>query len=137
MGAILDRLTDLARRCGDLSPIAPQVRDVFLLGNRERAMAGTDAAGRPFAPLARSTLKHRHGSGPPQAPTPSAQIITGCEISVQAGPGRLSITQSWPGVRWVEYAISGTRRMPRRDPTGFRDQDKTKVAALMNDYITR
>jgi hypothetical protein len=138
MGRISERLADVARRCGDLTPLADPVRRLFWEGNRAARLAGVDAEGRPFAPLAQSTLKRRKGHGPPLAPEGEAsKIITGYVVQVTAGPGRLTFAGSWPDLDWIQYAADGTRHMPARDPLGFRRQDIDQVRDWMRGYILR
>lgn len=136
MGIIRERLTELAKRCGDLTPIQNDVRQILVNGNRERALAGTNAQGVPFASLAPSTLKHRRGKGPPQAPRGAgSQIVTGYVVQVTAGPGELRIIASWPDLPWIPYHVDGTPHMPARNPMGYRQQDLEKIRALMNGYV--
>jgi hypothetical protein len=132
------QLSELARRCGNLSPLAAPVRQVLVDGNRERALAGTDAQGRAFAPVKASTRKTRGGPGPPLAPRgASSRIVTGYVVAVLAGVGRLTFTGSWPGLPWVEYHRTGTKRMPRRDPFGFRRRDLNRVADMLRKHVFR
>lgn len=138
MGKISERLADIARRGGDLSPLGEPVRRVLWEGNRERALAGENAQGVRFAPLAASTLKHRKGTGPPGAPRgASSRVVTGYVVSVIAAVGRLSFTGSWPGLDWIKYHATGTKRMPQRDPFGFRQRDLDKVRQMLREYVMR
>lgn len=135
---VAERLSDIARRCGDLSPLRDPIRRILVEGNRSRALAGVDAQGQPFAPLAPSTLRRRKGGGPPLAPLYSAsRVVSQYVVDVQAGPGRLSFTGAWPRQRWMEYHHTGTRRMPRRDPYGFRRQDLDAIRPMLNDYVLK
>jgi hypothetical protein len=137
-GKITERLQDIARRCGDLSPLREPIRKILIEGNRQRALAGVDAQGRPFAPLAASTLRYRSGKGPPLAPRfAGSREITGYVLDVQAGVGRLSFAASWPGQPWMEYHATGTRYMPKRSPYGFRQVDLDKIRPMMSDYILK
>ena len=138
MGKLLERLSDIARRAGDLTPLREPIRRILWEGNRDRALAGTDAEGRAFAPLAASTLKHRDGSGPPQAPHGAgSRVVTDYVVDVQAGPGRLSFTGSWPGLAWMIYHIRGTRRMPRRDPLGFTRSTLDRARTLLREHVMK
>lgn len=135
---ITKRIADLARNAADLSPLRDPVRTILVQGNRERALAGTDAQGRRFAPLASSTLKRRKGSGPPLAPRREAsRVVTGYSVNVQAGPGRLTFAASWPGQPWMEYHARGGGRLPRRDSYGFRQQELEKVKDLLRQHIMK
>jgi hypothetical protein len=144
--AITERLSDIARRCGDLSPLREPVRRILIEGNKVRALAGVDAQGRPFAPLAASTLRGSriHGGpvlrrqGPPLAPHyAGSREVTGYTLDIQAGVGRLSFAASWPGQPWMIYHHTGTPRMPRRDPYGFRQQDLDLIRPMMSQYILK
>lgn len=138
MGAIAERLSEIARRCGDLSPLREPVRRLLWEGNRERALAGVDAQGRRYDVLAASTLEHRDGSGPPLAPRgPQSRIVTGYVVDVRAGVGRLSITGSWPELPWVEYHHTGGKRLPRRDPFGWREKDLEACRMLLGEHVLK
>lgn len=141
MGIIRERLADIARRCGDLSPLAEPVRQVLIEDNRERALAGVDADGNPFAPLAPSTVKQRQRmglSGPPQAAHgPQSRVITGYVVDVQAGPGRLSFLGSWPALDWIRYHITGTSRMPQRNPMGFRRAALDRIRGMLRNHVMK
>lgn len=138
MGKIAERLADIARRGGDLSPLAEPIRRVLWEGNKERALAGEDAQGNRFAPLSPATIARRKGNGPPLAPRgASSRIVTGYVVSVLAGIGRLSFTGSWPELDWVQYHADGTKRMPRRDPFGFRQRDLDRVREMVREYVMR
>src|SRR4051812_17458551 len=101
MGAITERLADIARRAGDLSPLGEPVRRALWEGNKERALAGETAQGAKFAAVKASTQKTRGGSGPPLAPRGAAsRIVTGYVVSVVAAVGRLTFTGSWPDLPW-------------------------------------
>jgi hypothetical protein len=145
-GKITERLSDIARRCGDLSPLQEPVRRILIEGNKVRALAGVNAQGVPFAPLAASTLRGSriHGGpvlrrqGPPLAPHyAGSRVVTGYVVNVIAGPGKLSFAASWPSAPWMIYHHTGTRYMPRRDPYGFRKQDLDAIRPLMNQYILK
>lgn len=136
MGRISERIADIARRCGDLSPLQEPVRQVLTEDNTHRALAGIDVQGRPFAPLARSTLLHRRGSGPPLAPrSASSRIVTDYTVQVTTGMGRLTFAASWPGIPWMECHHTGTARMPKRDAYGFRQVALDKIRDMMSGYV--
>lgn len=137
-GGIGRRLSELARRVDDLTPLVAPVRQILIDGNRERSLAGTDAQGRPFAPLAPSTLRSRTGTGPPLAPhRAQSRVVTGYHVDVRTDRGTLTFAASWPDQPWMEYHHTGTPRMPKRDPYGFREQDLERVRALLREHIMR
>lgn len=136
MGALLDRLVEIQQRCNNLAPLASPVITVLRTGNRDRALAGTDAAGTSYAPLAPATLKRRKGTGPPQAPQGEAsRIVTAQTWESDASPGELRLTGSWPSLAWLIYHVQGTSRMPARDPVGFRPQDIKTAKTLLREYV--
>jgi hypothetical protein len=136
-----ERLADLARKCGDLTPLREPVRQVLIQGNRARAVAGTDVEGIPYedyAPLAPSTLRRRRGDGPPLAPRyANSRIVTAYEVDVQVGTGRLSFIGGWPALPWMEYHHTGTARMPRRDPYGFTVKTLEEVRTLLREHYRK
>jgi hypothetical protein len=133
-----ERLADLARKCGDLTPLREPVRQVLIRGNRERSLAGTDAQGRTFAALAAATLKRRRGPGPPLAPLGAqSRVVTAYEVDVQVGTGRLSFIAGWPSLPWMEYHHTGTARMPRRDPYGFTAKTLEDIRTLLREHYRK
>jgi hypothetical protein len=134
--AQVERLADLARKCGDLTPLGPRVRDILVAGNRERSLAGKDVSGENFVALAPSTLARRKGTGPPLAPRgASSREVTAYEVELRVGPGRLDFIAGWPSLPWMNYHILGVpERLPRRDPSGFRVKDLEAVRALLREH---
>jgi hypothetical protein len=137
VGKLSERCAAIARRCGDLSPLAAPVRERLVEGNRAAVLAGVSPDGRPVAPLAASTLKRRRGTGPPRAPRGAAsRVVAGYVVAVDAGPGRLTFTGSWPAFPQVDYLDRGTRRMPPRPTYGFRGEDLDAVRAMLRGHVT-
>jgi len=135
---IAERLSDIAKRCGDLSPLKEPIRQVLWEGNKIRSLRGVDVQGNKFAPLAISTLRNRKGFGPPLAPHWSdSRVVTQYVVNVQAGVGRLSFTGAWPGLYWMEYHQTGTRHMPARPPYGFRKIDIDAIRPMLNSYVMK
>ncbi|MDE2506811.1 MAG: hypothetical protein KGM43_06345 [Planctomycetota bacterium] len=134
-----ERVSELAKRCGDLSPIADPVRRVLFDGNRASRLAGVDFAGRKLAPLAPSTLRKPRSNPTPLIPRgESSRMIAGYVVHVDAGPGRLRFLGSWPSLGvLINYFATGTRFMPRRDPLGFREVDLAEIRTLMRDYVAK
>lgn len=136
MGKLSERCADLARRCGDLSPLQEPIRQRLWEGNRAAVLAGKTPTGAAVAPLKASTLKRRKGNGPPRAPMGAAsRVVAGCVVAVTAGVGRLGFTQSWPGFPEIEYLDSGTKRMAARPTLGFRPEDLDWVRAKLREHI--
>jgi hypothetical protein len=133
-----ERNQQILDRLGRLNEVAEPIKSIFVEGKREQLMAGVSAQGAPFAPLAPSTLRRREGSGAPLVPHGSgSRLITGYVVSVEARRGELAVGASWPGLPWVQYHRTGTRKMPKRDPGGFREQDKAKAVATIVEFIFR
>jgi hypothetical protein len=131
-----ERNKQILGRLENLSPLEGIVRQIMVDGKRDQLLEGRDAQGVPFAPLAQSTLKHRPGPRPPLAPRfAESAIVTGYQVTVQAARGELRITAGWPFLYWVKYHRTGTRRMPRRDPGGFRPADVMDATRRLRDYL--
>lgn len=138
MGKLSQRCSDIARRCGDLSALREPIRKRLWEGNAAAVMAGQTPTGQTVAPLAKSTLKGRKGNGPPRAPRGrSSRVVAGYVVSVDAGPGRLSFTGSWPDFRPVEYLDRGTRRMPARPTLGFRPADLDWIRGRLGEHVMK
>jgi len=138
-GLLRERVADMAKRCGDLTPLAEPVRQRLIEGNREAILQGVSPDGNRVAPLKRSTIKRREGrSGPPRAPGFSnSRVITMYEVKVIAGPQKLTFTGGWPDFEpilgWLD---KGTRKMVARPTMGFRQADLDWVRGEMKAYVT-
>jgi hypothetical protein len=136
MPTILERTKLILARIQDLSAVRPQVEQIFVAGKREQLERGVDCHGSPFAPLAESTLKSRGGTGPPLAPRRAAsRIESGYVATATVSPTRIKVSAGWPGLDWVRHHVTGGRRLPRRDPSGFREQDKQKAAVAVREFL--
>ena len=135
MNSIRERTQLLLDRLGRLNEVAEPVRRIFVDGKREQLLAGVDAQGVAFAPLAPSTLRRRN-VGPPLVPHGSqSRLITGYVVTVEAHGTELTVDGDWPGLDWVKYHASGTKHMPKRDPGGFREQDKAAAAETVKEFV--
>jgi hypothetical protein len=135
MTTLLERNRGVARRIEHPEPVAASIREILERGKQAQLLAGRDAAGVPFAPLAASTLRRREGSPTPLVPRgPSSRLIVGYVVTVRAEPGRLECSAQWPGLDWVKFHRSGTRRMPKRDPGGIREEDKAAAMAKLKEH---
>lgn len=129
------RLSERARRCEDLSPLAAPVRDLVSQDNREAIMAGQDCDGHRVADLSPWTIATRKGTGPPRAPRgTSSRMVADLVVSVLSGVGRLSYTKSWP-MDWVRFHMDGTRKMPRRDPSGVRPAARAAIHERLAAFV--
>lgn len=137
MGAIKERLSEMAKRCGDLTPLAQPIRERLQEGNRAVIMAGVSPGSTAkVAPLAASTLKRRKGDGPPRAPMgEGSRVVSGCAVNIITGVGRLEITKSYPTLgRIADYLDEGTPRMPARPFKEFREVDREWIRGQMKAY---
>ena len=125
---IIDRLDALARRCGDLSPLAPDVRRIVTDGNREMFLSGREDTGASVRPLAASTLK-KPRSGPRGVPHGSgSRAVAGLVVEVQAGPGRLSVSKSWPDFPAVYFLGRSV---------GYRAEDLEEIRKRLAAYVMK
>lgn len=125
---IADRLDALARRCGDLSPIAPDVRRIVTDGNREMFLSGREDTGASVRPLAPSTLQ-KPRSGPRGVPHGAdSRAVSRLVVGVQAGPGRLSVTKSWPDFPAVYFLGRSV---------GYRAEDLDEIRRRLRDHVTK
>ena len=58
-------------------------------------------------------------------------------VTVAVMANRLEISAGWPGLDFIQYLRSGTRKMPARDPGGFREQDKAKCGQILREWLFR
>ncbi len=138
MSTLLDRNTQIAARIDRAPPsVLEHIKDVLVRGKRETLLAGRSATGEPFAALRPSTLASgRRGAGGPLVPDGEAsRLITGYVVTTTAEPTKIVVAAGWPGLDWVRYHATGTSRMARRDPTGFRAEDKAEAMRLWKESI--
>ena len=136
MGKVLDRNTQILERATDLSPLIAPITDVLVQGKRQQLLASVTVQGQAFAALAASTLKYRQGGGPPLLPFGEGSVIYETyTVQLTAEESRLVGIAGWPGNEVVTYHITGTDRMPARDPSGFRREDMAQVRTMMKDFL--
>lgn len=134
---LLERNKGIARRAEDLGDVAGRIADILRAGKRDQLLAGVDAAGRPFAPLSPATLS-RKGRTDPRPLIPlgeSSSLIVGYVVDTSVETSRLIVSAGWPGRPEVQYLRSGTRRMPARDPGGFRAQDLEQCRGVVRAHV--
>lgn len=139
MGKLLDRNRDLLRRAEDLRPLQAAVRQVLVAGKEEQLLAGREADGSRFAPLAASTARRPRANPSPLVPHGNlSRAIAGYRVDFETytGEPRVIVTAGWPGLDWIRHHRTGTRRMPRRDPGGFRAEDLARVRDILRRYVT-
>lgn len=122
------KYVDIALRLATTPPasLAAAVAETLKRGKRDQLRSGRDAAGRSFAAIAPAT----RGKGRRVSDVPlyglrgeASPLLTAYEADVRPKPGGLDVTAGWPSIPHVRFLRDGTRRMPRRDPGGFREQD--------------
>lgn len=134
---LLERNQGILRRAEDLGPIAERVRAVLERGKRDQLLAGVDAAGSAYPPLADATLRRRKGRDPRPliALGEASGLIVGYTVDVSIAPGKLTVSAGWPGRPELQYLRTGTRRMPARDPGGFRAEDLDEIRRLLRERV--
>jgi hypothetical protein len=132
---LLQRNTGILQRMKNLAPLAPKLESLFTAGKREQLKDGRDSRGNSFMPLARSTMEQpRQSSTPFLKHGDSSTILTRYEVSVRFHTGEVTVSAGWP-MTWIHYHVVGGPHLPRRDPTGFRDEDKKRALAMVRDYV--
>jgi hypothetical protein len=136
MTTLLERNQAIAARIARPDGLNEQIRQLFLRGKRDQLVHGLDIHGSLFVPLAPSTLRYHRGSTTPLSPEgENSQIVTRYEVTVTTGNTEIRVHAGWPGLDWVQYHVTGGRHLPRRDPSGFRDQDKEEAMRLFREFI--
>ncbi|OJW10317.1 MAG: hypothetical protein BGO49_07150 [Planctomycetales bacterium 71-10] len=130
---LLERNREILARMRDLRPVESKLRAIFEAGKRDQLQRGVDAQGKAFAPLRPGTLKGR-GLGPPLAP-PGSRIVSGYRVRIEFPRAGVRIVGEWPGVPFVKYHASGTRKMVARNPGGFRGEDVGAGVKVVRDYV--
>ena len=134
MGVLKDKYESIARRVTDLRPVVEPLRSLFREGKRAHLLQGEDAQGLRYAPPAPATIERR-GPGTVLVPHDDAsRLITHLTIVIDVSPTRLQVYQAWPDLDWVRYHKTGTPRMPRRNPDGFRAEDRVHALQLIEKY---
>lgn len=134
---LLDRNLGIARRAEQLGPLAPALADILRRGKRDQLLAGRDARGSAYAQLAASTLrrKGRRSAVPLVGDGEASGLIVGYAVEITEHAGRLTVDAGWPGRPYVQYLRSGTRRMPARDPGGFRPEDLAECTERLRRHV--
>jgi hypothetical protein len=132
-----DIMRDLERyRNPQLMPLALDIKQAIVEGNREGLLAGTDAGGAPMAELKESTVRERvrreGGFGPPTIPrNTSSQLIDRFRAEIEPAGEGFRIRAGWIGVPQVKYFKTGTRNMVARNPVGIRPATRQKINELV------
>jgi hypothetical protein len=129
-------LADIQYRVVDLKPLAIEIGELIQVDNMAARMLGVDKDNQPFADLAPATLRKRVGNGPPLAPMEmSSRVISDLEISyVDRGIDGVDIIGDWPNMPFLIYHVTGTSRMPARDPVGIRPQGWATIEDALDRF---
>ena len=134
-----ERIADMARRCGDLKPLAPVVSKILYEGNKINKSKGLSPSGTKYSKLSYRTLedKPRPGGIPFMTHPPTSDIVMFYHVDVHAGVGKLTFIAGWPNLAWPEWHVHATRNRPARDPYGFRRIDLEDIRELMRGYVLK
>lgn len=118
----------------DLTPLADELGEIMVEGNRRGLLAGTDIFGDQMADLEPKTKKTRGGDGPPLIPQfGGSRAIADFTYRVEELTDRLLVIGEWPNTHYIHFHSSGTANMVARDPVGVRPED----VQLMADAVER
>jgi len=133
----VERLEAIAFRVLNMEPIGLQFAEIMATDNMAARMEGVDKDGNPFADLAESTWRRRQGMGPPLAPMDTAsRIISGFETQVLPTWLGVDIIGSWPSMdSFLGYHVTGTTRMPSRDPVGIRPSAWAEMITAFDAWV--
>lgn len=134
---LLEKYRDVLRRAEDVHPLEPRVRQIITEGKRDQLQRGVDVQGKPFVGVAPSTRKTRGGIGPPLAPRGAqSRIVREFTVRFERAREGLVVVMGWP-MEWVKYHVTGTRHMPRRDPTGVRERDRRAILRALSEWVRK
>jgi hypothetical protein len=134
---ILERLARLDPGQWDLRGLGERLGRILETDNMAARMLGVDYEGQEFAPLAPATLERRMGAGPPLAPMEMAsRIISGVQVDVNdTGHNAVEVVLSWPSMPFLRYHVTGTTRMPARDPCGIRPEAWAEIEREVSEWV--
>jgi hypothetical protein len=111
--------------------------------NEDKFFRGVDRYGKPFAPLAASTLAKTRNGRPRPNPNPliphgfASRVIQCFEVAEQ---GRALVAR-WVGIPWIVYHITGADKpgtlwhLPRRDPSGVTPKGWYQIRERFRQYV--
>lgn len=127
----------------DLMPLAQEIGEIMVEGNRVGLLAGTDLFGDRMADLEESTIERgRGGDGPPLVPRGAgSRAISDFQARYEEIPGGVRIIGEWPGTPFIRFHSDGfvvhtrhgSKAVPPRDPVGIRPG----TASLMGEAVDR
>lgn len=155
----LDRLDARLKSLGtiDYTPLMQDWQIVLEEDNREARLAGVDGWGKPLAPIAESTRKHRRsitGNADPNAPPlipawAASRVIanfrtargrdTGGRAGLAGGSwwalGAWEDVVSKKGVQFLPFHFRGEGRLPRRDLAHVRPSAVKDARVLLREFV--
>lgn len=118
----------LNRLAGGLEPLATRIRArVVNMHQRRVATEKTDPDGRPWPPLAASTLSYKRGTM-----LVETSRLLGSFTSTQSG---LTVTVSNQAIPYNMFHQFGTKRMPRRRFMGLGAKNITEIQQTCRNFI--
>jgi hypothetical protein len=134
---------DLARKIEviahpDLAPLAMELGEIMVAGNRAGLLAGTDSFGDQMTDLEESTIRRgRGGDGPPLVPRGAgSRAISDFQYRIEPGFDRTLVIGEWPNTPFIHFHATGTKYMVARDPVGIRPDDVALMAEAVETFAT-
>src|SRR5262245_43657337 len=116
-----------------------KIRRIIIDDNIDKLMnRSVDRYGKPCAKLAKSTLADpKRGPGPALVPNfMHSRFISRFRAEWQPARffGVAVLDMKWIGMPWAKYHITGTRRMPRRDPSGITPKGWSQIRYVFHEW---
>lgn len=132
----------------DLTPLANELGEIAVEGNRIGLLAGTDAFGDRMDDVEESTIRRgRGGDGPPLVPrNEGSRAIKDFRYRLEPAPDRTLVILEWPGTPFIHFQATGfvvNRRdgtqkpVVPRDPVGIRPETVTLFAEAAERFALR
>ena len=123
---LLSRIDALEKRGGNLSPVMAVISEIMLGGVEDEFE--TEGRGQ-WPPLAPSTLRRRRGG--------SAKILQDTGVLAGSAYARhgADFAEVGLGARYAIYHVTGTSRMPARNPFDVADRVWDEAVNALFDYL--
>jgi hypothetical protein len=127
----------------DWGPLAEQIAEILVRGNREARLAGIGVDGQPLEEIKPETVKRRmragKGPGPPLAPDGQASRVSNLVIQITAiTPTHVIIEGSWPEAEtWLPHHSFGRpgHNLPQRLIVGITPQMYQEIVDATNAFL--
>lgn len=144
------RIYRIQEAADKIDEIMPELEKLAWEDNRDGLLAGRDKHGRRFRKLSPHTVRFRKsavGAADPKAPPlipcyERSRLIANYRVtSFPRARGAWIILGAWEdvvsskGVPFIGFHATGTRRMPRRDPTGVRPVGQQKISEALKTWL--